>query len=179
MDRMTAYRNFGNAGYTPARKVKIYSDRWYLCTFQNVERNSLCDYIGLGEGEYTELLPGAKAREAKFAHLNHLNKVAEYTGQVWAVTDRLTQYTTSEVAASKLAAQINAEIDADHVKALAWYDKELAKSDEELFAFYGKCKDWPEHPQRELVRLKVRMQADLARCKAHYNQHRAIVERIR
>lgn len=179
MDRITAYRNFGNAGYTPTRRVKVYSDHWYLCTFQNTESNPLTDYHGLADGEYTELLPGTKAREAKFAHLNHLNKIAEYTGQVWAVIDRFTQYTTSETAASKLAAKINAGIDADHVKTLAWYDKELAKSDKELFAFYGKCKDWPEHPQRELARLKARTQADLAKCKAHYNQHRAMIECIR
>jgi hypothetical protein len=85
MDRMTAIRSFGNAGYTPARKVRVENKKWYLVTLQNIERDQ-GDYMGLGEGEYQVLVPGAKAREYRQAHLNHCNRIEEYNGEVFGVT---------------------------------------------------------------------------------------------
>jgi hypothetical protein len=82
MDTLTAVRTFAKPGYTPTRHVRIFADRWYLVTMQNVERGQ-GDYMGLGEGEYTELLPGAKARERREARLNHCNAIAEYSGPVF------------------------------------------------------------------------------------------------
>ena len=49
---------------------------------QNVEHGQ-GDYVGLGEGEYVELLPGNTARERRDAHLNHCNRIQEYGGPVF------------------------------------------------------------------------------------------------
>jgi len=54
-------------------------------TFQNVETAPRTDYVGLGEGEYIQLLPGAKAREARDARLNHCNKIEQWDGPVFAL----------------------------------------------------------------------------------------------
>ena len=83
MNTLTAIRTFAKPGFCPVRP-RIFADRWYKVTFQNVERGQ-GDYIGLGEGEYTQLLPGNKAREARDAHLNHCNAIQEWSGQVWEV----------------------------------------------------------------------------------------------
>jgi hypothetical protein len=82
MDKLTAIRSFASPGFTPARRVKIFNDHWYLVTMQNVERGQ-GDYLGLGEGEYSELLPGDKARERRDARLNHCNSIAEHSGPVF------------------------------------------------------------------------------------------------
>ena len=85
MDKLTAERSFGNAGFSPAKGVKIYNKRFYAVMMQNVERDSLTDYKGLGDGEYVEILPGRATRDRRDAHLNHCNAIAEYTGQVYMV----------------------------------------------------------------------------------------------
>ena len=84
MNTLTAVRTFAKPGYCPVKRTRIFADRWYKVTFQNVEHGQ-GDYIGLGEGEYVQLLPGNKAREARDAHLNHCNAIQEYTGDVWEV----------------------------------------------------------------------------------------------
>ena len=83
MNHLSAIRTFGKPGYTPAKHTRIYDNRWYLCTFQNVETDSRFDYVGLGKGEYQELLPGLAAIQARDAHLNHLNALREWTGPVF------------------------------------------------------------------------------------------------
>lgn len=90
MDKLTAIRTFAAPNFTPARHTKIFKDRWYRVRFQNVETDPRCDYVGLGEGEYTQVLPGNKAREARDACLNHCNGVSEYHGRVYALF--VTQY---------------------------------------------------------------------------------------
>lgn len=75
-------RAFGAPSYTPARRVRVYRDRWYLATMQNVERDPRIDYVGLAEGEYTELVSGTEARERRDSRLNHLNHLVEYRGPV-------------------------------------------------------------------------------------------------
>jgi hypothetical protein len=82
MDKLTAIRSFAAPGYTPAKRTRIFADRWYIVTMQNIERGP-GDYLGLGTGEYAELLPGNKARERRDAHLNHCNRITEYTGPVY------------------------------------------------------------------------------------------------
>lgn len=80
------YRTFGDAGYSPAKgKVRIYNNRWYMVTMQNVEHDGLTDYIGLAAGTYRELVPGKEARERRDAHLNHCNAVQEYRGPVYGL----------------------------------------------------------------------------------------------
>jgi hypothetical protein len=83
MDKLTALRTFGNPSISPAKRTKIFADRWYLVTMQNVERDPRCDYVGLGEGTYQELLPGNKARERRDARLNHCNHIVEWDGNVY------------------------------------------------------------------------------------------------
>lgn len=85
MNQLTAIRTFAKPSYCPVRRTRIHNDRWYRVTFQNVETDPRCDYVGLGEGEYTQLLPGYKARQARDARLNHCNRIVEHTGSVYAL----------------------------------------------------------------------------------------------
>jgi hypothetical protein len=85
MDRLTTIRSFGKPGCTPARHTRIYANRWYLVTFQNTGRDQGDGYY-LAEGEYTSLLPGDRAREARDAKLNHCNNITEYKGLVFEVS---------------------------------------------------------------------------------------------
>src|ERR1035438_5880200 len=82
MNTLTVIRTFAHPGYTPARRVRICSSSWYRVTMQAVEHGP-GDYMGLGEGTYTEILPGQKARERRDAHLNHCNAIEEYTGPIF------------------------------------------------------------------------------------------------
>lgn len=86
MDTLTAIRNFAKPGFSPAKRTRIRNDRYYLVTFQNVETDPRCDYVGLGEGEYVSLLAGREARQAREAHLNHCNRIQEYDGPVYRLT---------------------------------------------------------------------------------------------
>jgi hypothetical protein len=81
MDKLTAFRVFGNSRLTPAKHAKVFNDRWYLVRMQNTERDQGDGYY-LAEGEYVELLPGNKARERREARLNHCNGITEYFGFV-------------------------------------------------------------------------------------------------
>jgi hypothetical protein len=111
MNRLTAIRTFAAPGVTPTKRVKLFNHRWYYVRMQNVERGQ-GDYVGLGEGEYTELLPGNKARERRDAHLNHCNAIAEYSGPVFDLfanryggeLEHVGYFATPEDAAAKLDA---------------------------------------------------------------------------
>jgi hypothetical protein len=85
LDTLTAIRSFARPGYCPAKRVRIYNQKWYLVTMQNVETDPRSDYVGLAEGQYVELMPGARARAARDAHLNHCNNIVEYRGPVYAL----------------------------------------------------------------------------------------------
>ncbi|GAH44763.1 unnamed protein product, partial [marine sediment metagenome] len=130
---------------TPARHFRIYTNKWYLCTFQNVERDPRCDYVGLAQGEYVELLPGKLARQARDASLNHLNSILLWRGEVWAVIDTqcggTTYYPAQEMAETKVAA-INAKNDKDWQECQESVDKQLERTDADIEAVYGKCSDW-------------------------------------
>ena len=108
MTGTTAIRSFGRSGYCPVKRTRIFANRWYLVTFQNIERDGLTDYIGLGEGEYTVLLPGDQARKARDAHLNHCNRIQDYDGpvfrcdsSVYGGNEQITFHTSEEGAATK------------------------------------------------------------------------------
>jgi len=90
VNKLDAIRNFAQPSFCPAKHVRIHKDRYYLVRMQNVETDPRVDYVGLGEGEYLELLPGDAARERRDARLNHCNAIAEYDGPVFAVMT--TQY---------------------------------------------------------------------------------------
>jgi hypothetical protein len=145
MNGLTAYRSFAKPGYTPVKKFRIYKKRWYFCTFQNVERDGLTDYIGLGIGEYRELLPGNKAKEARDAHLNHLNAIEEYQGPVYSVSNLQRgsiSYHRNLVEAHQKHNEIRTYNRECYHKAVESIEKQLAQTDEEILAFYGKCSNW-------------------------------------
>lgn len=73
-----------NPGATPTRGTRVYRDRWYLVTMQNVGRDQ-GDGLWLAEGEYTDLVPGSEARNRRDSRLNHCNRIAEYRGPVYQV----------------------------------------------------------------------------------------------
>ena len=109
MNTLTAYRSFGDAGYSPVRgKVRIYNSRWYLCTFQKIDYD-IGGGMSLGAGEYTELLPGSGARTARDSRLNHLNSIEEHRGEVWRVIGATWLHRTSfHPSRQAAAAQIEA-----------------------------------------------------------------------
>lgn len=87
MNTLTAYRSFGKPSYRPkSARVRILDSKWYLVTMQDTETDQ-------GDGHYlldtesTYLLPGKEARARRDAHLNHCNRVAEYTGEVWEIAN--------------------------------------------------------------------------------------------
>jgi len=173
VDRLTAYRTFGNPGYSPVRgKVRIYSNRWYFCTFQNVEHNPLIDYIGLAQGEYTELLPGEQARGERDSRLNHLNSMREHRGEVWQVTHpthsgRKSWHPTQDGARRAVAAQL-AEDARKLAEARASLAKQIARTDEEL-AGYALC-----NPPMSPVEFREWQAGMLPSCEAFYAQEPTI-----
>ena len=140
MTHLDAVRNFANPGFSPARRVVIYDSKWYLCTMQNVDHDGLTDYIGLGEGEYRELLPGKKARERKFARLNHCNGIQIWTGPVfrlqairWGRADRDPSWTGTPEGIAAAQQALQAEY-LDHLQAL---DESEARTRAELAAGFA------------------------------------------
>jgi len=132
MNRLDAIRTFAQPGYCPAKQLRIHKDRYYLVKMQNVETDPRVDYVGLGVGEYLELLPGSAARERRDARLNHCNAIAEYDGPVFAVLttqygnwnpERKPHYSPSK---EDVEAYIKAQRDA-HDKWLDDCEKELAQ----------------------------------------------------
>lgn len=131
MDKLTAIRTFAAPGFTPAKRVRIHKDRYYLVKMQNVETEPRADYVGLAEGEYLELLPGDAARDRRDARLNHCNAIAEYDGPVFAVltsqyghwNNRKPHYSTSTADAEAHIAAKRAE----HDNWIAGCEKELAR----------------------------------------------------
>jgi hypothetical protein len=49
MDTLTAVRTFAKPGFCPVKRTRLFNDRWYKVTFQNVEHGQ-GDYIGLAAG---------------------------------------------------------------------------------------------------------------------------------
>jgi hypothetical protein len=153
MDRLTAIRTFGSSSFTPAKRTKIFADRWYLVTFQNVETDPMIDYVGLGEGEYSQLLPGNKARESRDAKLNHCNAIVEYTGPVYAA------YTTS-YGTMREAPMYFGDVDALHTHIAsrkAEHDKWISDCQQELARLQSeqdlKYQGWRESAIRDCTRV--------------------------
>lgn len=181
MDKLNAYRTFRKSSYTPVDK-RIYKDRWYLCTFQNIERDGLTDYIGLGEGEYQELLPGDKAREARDARLNHLNAIREWNGQVWKVIHPymygLVKYFGSKDEADNYANKVMEEGEYRLKRSLQSIEKELNMSDSEILNIYGKCQGWPGHEQEKIEEFRSKAKQSI-RTNVEYWAKHPVIERIK
>ena len=179
MDRMTAYRTFGQPGYTPVKHVKIFNDRWYRCRFQNVETDPRSDYVGLGEGEYVEILPGQKARTARDARLNHLNGLEEWTGPVFKV-ERPQWNDSKYVGSAEEANALKAKWQADNAKSMAEamdaIAKEAARSDEEIIQIYGQCQGWPGHEQERVAERRQELEESRGRNATHWAEAPVITE---
>jgi len=130
MNTLTAIRTFAKPGFSPAKRTRIEDSKYYLVRMQNVETDPRCDYVGLAEGEYRELLPGAAARARRDAKLNHCNAVVEWTGPVFAVlTSSYGHWDTSR--SPKYAGSL-AEANAYVADARAAHQKWLADCESEL-----------------------------------------------
>ena len=146
MQTLTAHRTFGDAGYSPARRVRIFSDRWYQVVMQTVEHDQ-GGGMYLGDGEYVEIVPGTEARNRKTARLNHCNGIREYKGEVWTATTR--DPSCRPVYYPTLAAA-QAAVDGAHAdglltlaeKVIPKLTGEINATDDELRAHWGRCSDW-------------------------------------
>ncbi len=163
MNGLSVYRTFAKPGYSPVKgKVRIFDDKWYIVTFQNTETDQ-GDGHYLVDGEYTQLMPGRAARNARDAHLNHCNAVSEHKGPVYAVCMKaltnlwpyVCEYAESLAEAHKLAARKEEAGRVDYARAIEAIDKTLNQSDAELIAFYGQCRNWPGNEARELAKLRA------------------------
>ena len=173
MNTLTAYRSFGDAGYSPARgKVRIYNNRWYLCTFQKIDYD-IGGGMSLGAGEYTELLPGSAARTARDSRLNRLNSVKEHRGEVWRVIGATwlhrTSYHPSQQAAAAQVEQLMAKDRESLAEVRASTAKAVAKSDDEL-AEWALCNPPVSPAQYRAGRLE-----SLARSEVFYSQRPTII----
>lgn len=167
MNQLTAIRAFAKPGFCPVKRTRVFADRYYLVTFQNVEIDLCCDYVGLAEGEYTELLTGTKTREARDARLNHCNRIQEWEGSVFAVltsqygqwdTSRRPTYVISEQDAQVLVDRAHAVHNkwiADCEKQLASHEAKYATKPEEWLA--GAIRDCKRviETQRDTFRFEI------------------------
>ena len=145
VNRLTAYRSFGNPGFTPTRSFRIYSKRWYICTFQNTEHDIGGGHY-LAEGEYSELLPGIEARRARDSQLNHLNAIREHKGSIWSVRDpqrcnRITYHASQSHAKAK-ANEIIAKTKIDWAICEKHQLATTMRTNDDLTREYGQCSDW-------------------------------------
>lgn len=153
MNRLTAIRSFGNSRYSPAKRTRVYDNRWYLVTLQNYSRDQ-GDGMYLEEGESVELMPGKKAREYRESRLNRCNRIVDYNGDVFRVSmpqTRTVAFYTTLAKATGAAERIVANNQKSLADALQYLGKQAALTDTEMIEFYGKCKDWPGN---EVVRVK-------------------------
>ena len=148
MDRLTAVRTFSKPGYTPARRVKVFAARWYRATMQNVEHDGLTDYIGLAPGEYTQIVPGTEARQRRNAHLNHLNRLVEYSGPVYRVTQYRygrASYLPTYVASESEADPMRVALRAEELHEQEATRREIEKATRSL-ALYRSTEPIPQYP---------------------------------
>ena len=131
MNRTAAIR-LAVPGYSPAKGTRIYADRWYRVTLQDMDEDARCDYIGLKDTATAYIMRGDKAREERDSHLNRCNKIEEYAGPVYAVTWReygmteQTVYTDAMEDARRVAADVEKKR-RDHIAAC---EKEAARNRE-------------------------------------------------
>lgn len=180
MNTLTAIRSFGKPSYCPA-KTKVFDNRWYLVEMQDVETDPRFDYVGLKETTTVYLMPGKITREKRTARLNHCNRIAEYTGNVFALTSnkqRITEYYTSMVLAEEAKQKHEQGIVTSLEKAIQSILKQQAQSDVEIIAFYGKCKDWPGNEKKQVKKHREEL-TKLYQRNIEYWQSDITIEQIR
>jgi hypothetical protein len=157
MNQLSAIRTFSNPGFSPAKSTRIYADRWYLVEMQDIERDPRCDYIGLAETSTIYLYNGMQTRRERDSHLNHCNKIIEYTGNVFALTSekmRLAEYYPDLDSANYAKAEHDVGIADNLRKALESLDKQDAMTDSQILAIYGNCKDWPGNEAAQVAKFR-------------------------
>ena len=197
MNALTAVRSFARPGYCPVKHVRIFDNRYYVVRMQNVETDPRCDYVGLAEGEYTELMPGNKARERRDSRLNHCNGIAEWTGPVYCVTvyqfnrpRQWPEYAGNHTEVEAIVQRNNAEAD-KHFRGfqhdIDYYANQTPESMEERAkitgigsAFLGIPAYWQGQATKDHENA-ARMAVQLARERAEYaaGSWRTEVEKVR
>lgn len=181
MNHLDAIRNFANPGYTPTRgTIRIYDAKWYVCTFQNTETDQGGGHY-LAEGEYSQVLPGKEARKARDAQLNHLNTIREHTGKIWKVTGIQGYWPTFHATEAEAEAERDkqaAQNATDAEKALAYLNRQINWTDEEMLAFYGLCHGWPGHEAKKIAERRTDLAQQWQENKAFW-QKPITIERIR
>ena len=180
MNTLTAIRSFGKPGYCPT-KTRVQNNKWYLVEMQDVETDPRCDYVGLKDTTTIYLMPGKIAREKRQARLNHCNRIAEYTSNVFALTSnkqRITEFYTSIELAENAKQKHEQSIAISLEKAIQSILKQQAETDEQIIAFYGKCKDWPGNEQRQVKKHREEL-AKLYQRNIEYWQPDFAIEQIR
>lgn len=145
MNRLTAYRVFGNSGYCPVKSTRIYKDRFYMVELQDIERDYRTDYIGLADTSTIYLFDGVKAKKERDSRLNHCNRIAEYKGNIYTVTSnklRISEFYPDMQSAIDAKCKHELYISDCLRKAIIELDKQSNRTDDEIIAFYGKCSDW-------------------------------------
>ena len=197
MNALTAVRSFARPVYCPVKHVRIFDNRYDVARMQNVETDPRCDYVGLAEGEYTELMPGNKARERRDSRLNHCNGIAEWTGPVYCVTvyqfnrpRQWPEYAGNHTEVEAIVQRNNAEAD-KHFRGfqhdIDYYANQTPESMEERAkitgigsAFLGIPAYWQGQATKDHENA-ARMAVQLARERAEYaaGSWRTEVEKVR
>ena len=188
MNRLTAIRSFGNPGYTPAKKVRLFNDRYYMLTMQNTETDQ-GDGHYLVEGTYTIILPGDKARGERDSHLNHCNGITEYTGPIWQLGNNTCpfycqsdsdQLFSSKQAALSFFAKTMLDEYRRHEHYRKQYEKVLAISVEALYA--QELERYPlatEETIKRNVTAKVEVASEALSYFVKQEEVQPVVKRIR
>lgn len=174
MNYLTAYRSFGNPGFSPAKGIRIYKDRWYLVTMQNTSRDQGDGYY-LEEGEYVELVPGDEARQRRDARLNHCNSIQEYNGPVYCVYvpgknhwPYIKRYATSEQEANMIAQEMREHMEYERDKAIQYLEKKASMSDAEIVKMYHQCSNWSGDDRAEIEKYRKETAESIARYQNDY-----------
>jgi hypothetical protein len=144
MNTVTAIRTFAQPGFSPAKRTKIYAGRYYVVTMQNVERNPMFDYVGLGDGEYTQLVTGTEARNRRDARLNHCNRIQEWNGPVFAVLT--SQYGNFDTSRRPVYFGSQEDVDtyilSEQNKHVLWISDVVRELNKHILAQVEKPEDW-------------------------------------
>ncbi len=76
-------RCFGDAGYCPAKGVRIQNEKWYRVTLRDVEMR-IDDGCFLADTCTTAIMPWEEARKHRDEPLNRCDRIEEYHGPVYA-----------------------------------------------------------------------------------------------
>jgi hypothetical protein len=181
MNQLTAIRSFAKPGFCPVKSTRIQSNKWYLVEMQDIESDSMTDYIGLANTSTIYLYPGNITRQKRDSRLNHCNRIVEYTGNVYSVSSlkmRFTEYYPSIESASKAKQKHDIYVTESMAKALDSIAKQEAMTDNEILRIYGKCLDWPGNETKQIAQFR-QDQIDCRNRNIQYWQSDIIIEQVK